>query len=253
MLANQLVDAYIDWLKSNTIVQNIGDYIAITTPFLDRYNDPLEIYVKRDENGYIITDDGYVINDLLMSNINFDNKKRMSILNQILNSFGITLDKNNALVTTATVDNFPIKKHFMIQAMLSISDMFMTSNPVVISIFYDEVENFLKSNDIRHVPNVQFTGKSGYVHNFDFVIPASKKSPERIIKTINNPNKNNTTSVLFSWSDTRENRTLSSKMYVFLNDTEKEVKPEIINAYIQYQIKPVLWSKRNDYIRDLSA
>ncbi len=188
-----------------------------------------------------------------MSNINFDNQKRMSILNQILNSFGITLDKNNALVTTATVDNFPIKKHFMIQAMLSISDMFMTSNPVVISIFYDEVENFLKSNDIRHVPNVQFTGKSGYVHNFDFVIPASKKSPERIIKTINNPNKDNTTSVLFSWSDTRENRTLSSKMYVFLNDTEKEVKPEIINAYIQYQIKPVLWSKRNDYIRDLSA
>lgn len=253
MLANQLVDAYVKWLKSNTVIQNIGDYVSITTPFLDRYNDPIEIYVKRDENGYVITDDGYIINDLLMTDINLDNKKRKTILNQILNSFGLKLDNNNALVTTATIDNFPIKKHFMIQAMLSISDMFMTSNPVVISIFYDEVEKFLKNNDIRYVPNIQFTGKSGYIHNFDFVIPAYKDRSERIIKTINNPTKDNTTSVLFSWSDSRENRAPNSTMFAFLNDIDKEIKPEIINAYQQYEIKPVLWSKRNDYIKELSA
>ncbi|WP_418888699.1 DUF1829 domain-containing protein, partial [Methanothrix soehngenii] len=36
---------------------------------------------------------------------------------------------------------------------------------------------------------MKFTGKSGYDHLFDFVIPKSKKRPERILQAINRPSR----------------------------------------------------------------
>lgn len=61
---------------------------------------------------------------------------------------------------------------------------------------------------------------SGFTHHFDFVIPKSPSQPERIIKAINHPNKDAATSLLFSWTDTKETRPARSAMYAILNDTD---------------------------------
>ena len=47
----ELNSQYFDWLRDNTILREINDdWTEITTPFLDRHNDCLQIYVKPDNS-----------------------------------------------------------------------------------------------------------------------------------------------------------------------------------------------------------
>lgn len=247
-----LVKAYIEWLRERIKVENIEGICEITTPFLDRHNDHLRIYVKKSEGGLILTDDGYTISDLKLSGCEFTTEKRHQMLYSILNGFGVHL-MNDELIVEATPDNFPQKKHNLIQAILSINDLFVMAAPMVASVFREDVERYLRLNEIRFTPSVNFTGRSGFVHFFDFVIPASKVKPERILRTINRPNRQNITSLIFSWTDTKEVRAPESTAYGILNDTDQPINPDLISALTQYGIKALPWSKRNEYVRELAA
>ena len=61
----QLLSQYRAWLKDKTAVREInGAWVEITTPYLDRHNDALQIYAKREDTGYVLTDDSYTVHDL---------------------------------------------------------------------------------------------------------------------------------------------------------------------------------------------
>ncbi|MCR8961618.1 DUF1829 domain-containing protein [Brevibacillus halotolerans] len=253
-LGIQLKNNYLNWLREKIILNDLGSAIEITTPLLDRHNDHLQIFVIPQGNEFKITDDGYIINDLLMSGCDIgSSKKRREILQTILNGYGVSRSSDDELFVISKIEDFPQKKHMLLQAMISVNDMFVTSKPTIQSLFYEDVENLLDEHDIRYTDNVNFTGKSSYIHKFDFVVPKSKKSPERIIQTMNSPTKDRTQSLLFAWSDTRETRKNDSTLYAFLNDSDKSVSGEIVGALESYDIKPVLWSEREKYIDELSA
>lgn len=254
MLGNcdALVNDYIEWLRHKITMEDINGICEITTPFLDRHNDLLQIYVKQENGGLVLTDDGYTITDLRLSGCELTTKKRRQVLNSILNGFGVQLD-GDELFVNAKLDNFPQKKHNLIQAMLSINDLFVLARPMVESFFKDDVERYLRLNEIRYTPSANFMGKSGFAHSFDFVIPASRTEPERILRAINQPSRQNTTSLMFSWDDIKEVRSPDSTAYGVLNDTEHSVNPDIISALQQYNIKTLLWSERNKYIEELAA
>jgi len=247
-----LVNAYIEWLRQKISIEEINGICEITTPFLDRHNDHLQIYVKKLDSGLILTDDGHTITDLKLSGCEFTTEKRRQILQSILNGFGVRL-LGDELVVEARPENFPQKKHNLIQAILSINDLFVMATPMVVSLFREDVEKFLRLNEIRFTPSVNFTGKSGFVHFFDFVIPASKVKPERILKTINRPDKQKITSLIFSWTDTKEVRAPYSTAYGVLNDREQPINPDLISALKQYEIIPLLWSQREEYVKELAA
>jgi hypothetical protein len=43
-----MVEQYINWLKDKTTLKQVGDnWVRITTPYLDRHNDCLQIYTKK--------------------------------------------------------------------------------------------------------------------------------------------------------------------------------------------------------------
>lgn len=109
------IDMYVDWLKSNIKAADINDYIEITTPFLDRHNDHIQIYVKQENGKLTITDDSYTISDLIMSGCDLNSSKLRSILNVILNGFGVRM-KNDELYVEANFENFAQKKHMLMQA-----------------------------------------------------------------------------------------------------------------------------------------
>jgi hypothetical protein len=251
---NDLLNSYIKWLKDNIFIRELhDDVIEITTPFLDHHNDHLQIYAIKSGDKIRITDDGYVITDLMMSGVDIkSSRKRRELMQVILNGYGVKLS-NNELYLETTKKNFPQHKHMLLQAMLAINDMFMTARETVAGIFYEDVEQFLILNEIRYTDNISFIGKSGFSHKFDFVIPHSKAAPERIIQTINNPTRDKAENLLFSWSDTRETRKTNSTLYAFLNDNEKSVNEEVINALTHYEVTPVLWSQRKKYARELAA
>ena len=42
-----LLNAYHVWLKDKTVLHQIDQWVAITTPYFDRHNDYVQIYVKK--------------------------------------------------------------------------------------------------------------------------------------------------------------------------------------------------------------
>ena len=203
----QLVALYTNWLKERVRIKTIGDIFELTTPFVDRHNDYMQIYVKATPSGMLLTDDGYTLRDLEISGLEFNTERRKNELKIILNGFGVSLD----------------------------------------------VERFLSLHEIRFTKDINFIGKSGFNHHFDFVIPPSKAVPERVLRTINNPTKNNVSAMIFSWDDARKVRAENSIAIAMLNDQDKEISPDTVHALKAYDIEPLLWSKRDKYFEKLAA
>jgi hypothetical protein len=246
-----LIDKYQLWLRDRTVLRQINDWVEITTPYLDRHNDYIQIYAKRNNGDYLLTDDGWVLEDLIQSGCTLDSPKRQSLLKMTLNGFGVQIN-NGKLQVVASSDNFALRKHSLVQAMLAVNDMFYLAAPIVTSLFYEDVVRWLDLNEIRYTPKVKFTGKSGYDHLFDFVIPKSKKYPERILKAINHPTKEAAQALAFSWIDTKDVRPPDSRAYAFLNDIEFSVSASVVSAIRNYDAYPVLWSRREEVREQLA-
>src|SRR3990172_1174845 len=215
----ELLDKYTAWLRDNTTLREVEDSVEITTPYLDRNNDYIQIYAKRANGGFILTDDSYTIEDLRMSGCNIETQKRQELLKLTLNGFGVMLNKE-ALEVHTSRERFALQKHNLLQAILAVTDLFYLAEPVVKSLFLEDVTSWLDLNEIRYTSKVKFTGKTGYDHCFDFVIPKSRKQPERILQTISRPSKAEAESVVFKWFDTKETRAPDSKMFAILNENE---------------------------------
>lgn len=243
---------YINWLKENIEINSVGKYVEISTPFLDRHNDHLQIYVKQDDNKLFLTDDGYILSDLEMSGCSISTPRRKAALKTILNGAGISL-VGDELTTEATIETFASRKHALLQTMLSVNDIFLLAQSNVASIFLEDIKIFLDTHDIRYIASVPLFGKSGLSHSFDFAIPSSRKSPERLVKAVNHLTREKTDAILFSWEDIKETRKPDAVLFAFINDEEKTISQDIENAFTKYGVQPVFWSKRNEYLEKLIA
>ncbi len=122
-----LVDQYAAWIRDRSSLRKInGDWVEITTPYLDRHNDCLQIYARKQEDGFLLTDDGEILEDLTLSGCSFDSPKRQKLLSVALAGFGIK-NEDGRLEVTATKDNFPQRKHSLVQSMLAVNDLFCLS------------------------------------------------------------------------------------------------------------------------------
>lgn len=247
-----LMDQYVAWLRSKTTLRQVDDWIEVTTPYLDRNNDYLQIYARRQNGSYILTDDGHILEELELSGCKLESPKRMALLQMTLNGFGVKL-VDGALQIRAAREDFPLRKHNLVQAMLAVNDLFYLATPMVSSLFLEDVVVWLDENEIRYTPNVKFTGKSGYDHLFNFVIPKSRKRPERIIQAINRPSREEAQVAAFAWFDTRDVRSPESKAYAILNDSERIVPPTVMDALQSYEVMPIPWSKRDIMVEELTA
>lgn len=239
----RLMDAYHAWLKDKSVLRQINQWVEITTPYLDRHNDYVQIYAKRSNGGFLLTDDGYTIEDLEQNGCKLESAKRQDLLKMTLNGFGVQLD-GKALQVHSSPESFAVRKHNLVQAMLAVNDMFYLAMPTVASLFYEDVAAWFDVQDIRYTPKVSFKGKSGYDHHFDFVIPKSRRRPERLIQAINRPNRDTAQTAILSWVDTKEVRSADSCAYALLNDTEQPVSAAVTDALRNYDVQPVAWSAR---------
>lgn len=249
----KLLDDYSRWLRDKSVLREVNDqYVEITTPYLDRHNDYTQIYVRRDNGGFLLTDGGETLEDLRSSGCDLETRKRRDLLTATLNGLGVQ-QENDSLVVRATSENFPLRKHNLVQAMLAVNDLFYLSVPIVASLFHEDVAAWLEIHDIRYTPTVKFTGRTGYDHTFDFVVPASRRAPERLIRAVNKPSRDIAEALAFAWVDTKEVRPVASTFYAFLNDQERSPSPSILDALRNYDIHPVVWSSREQARPELQA
>ena len=249
---SKLMDQYQAWLKDRTALRTVGNAVEITTPFLDRHNDYIQIYVRKSDDGYLLTDDGETIEDLEMSGVSLNTPKRLELLNLTAAGFGVNITGKEISVRTSP-EKFPLAKHNIVQTIIAVNDLFFTARTIVSSIFLEDVRFWLDTANVRYIPDASFIGKTGYTHKFHFAIPKSKDGPERFVQAINNPNKDAAESIVFAWMDTKETRPDHSTAFAVINDRERSVPSGMEDALSSYGIVPVKWSNRSQVIERLAA
>ena len=251
---SQLKEQYLAWLRDETTLREVNGWVEITSPFVDRHNDYTQIYIKQCGDEFTLTDDGYTINDLEMSGCSLDSPKRQQLLKTTLRGYDIHLDEETKELTTrATQHNFAIRKHCLLQAMLAVNDLYYLATPYTVSFFIEDIRVWLSAANIRYVSSLMFRGNSGFNHQFDIVIPASLKQPERVLLGINRPDRGNIERVVFAWEDTKQTRQSDSRAVAILNDSEKPVSESVMDALRNYDVHPAPWSQRESIREELAA
>lgn len=76
--------------KNAKSVEEVGkNIVCITTPYLDRYNDYIQIYCTKDANDYVLTDDSWTLDNLEQLGLILD-PARNEVLKAKLNKFSIS-------------------------------------------------------------------------------------------------------------------------------------------------------------------
>ncbi len=249
-----LKDQYISWLKESITLHELDGWVEVTTPFIDRHNDYLQFYVGRSDSGYILSDDGYTIVDLEQSGCQLNTTRRQSLLAMTLRGYGVKQNaESKELYVDASSANYARRKHSLIQAMLAVNDLYYLASPHVASFYFEDVEAWLEAQGIRYSPSVKLTGASGFDHHFDFVIPKSASRPERVLLSLNRPDRANIERTVFAWEDTKKARRKEACAYAILNDAERAISEDSLSALKAYQVNPVLWSERESVLEELAA
>jgi len=236
------IDEYVAWLKSEITFKKMDEFYEITTPFLDMDNDYLQLYVKQEGGKICFTDDSYILN-MLSSNGIAITAKRKKQLGYIVRQYGVELD-DRELVMSAPAPEFAKKKHMFIQAMMRVCDLYFSSRTKSSMVFTDEISSFLLSKEIYNTTNVQFQGKTGFSHKYDFLIKQTKNNPTRLCMALNHATEKNAGNILFSWTDTVDARHDNSQLIVFIND-ENNIQSGVEEGLLNYNAKPILWSARD--------
>lgn len=247
----QLIRDYGEWLKQNIETFDKNGVCVMTTPFIDRHREFIQIFAEQDGEGLLLSDDGHTLRDLRISGLEIASERRIEALQSILATHGVRRMGNELQVNT-TVKTFPQRKHQLLQAILAVGDLIHTAQETVVALFREDVRLFLAANQVRFLPDISVTGKSGLPWTFDFAIPASLSNPERYVRAINVPSRENIVPLMLAWEDLRDVRAPKSAVFAVLNDQERRgVNSDLIEAMNRYSIQSILWSQRESRIREL--
>lgn len=251
--ATTLVDEYLHWLRENLRPLEVAGGVVITTPFLDRHSDEIEILVQKENGAFRISDDGYTVSDLRSGGVDLAKGSRREQLVRILNGYGVHL-QGDELWVKATQAEFAQKKHNLVQAILAVDDLHVTASPQVLQFFREDVEGFLRHEEIPLFRDVKLSGKSGLDHHFDIGLPSDARHPERVLKAINTLRRDTATAFAFSVEDVRNVRGAGALgAFAVVNDSEGAPAVENLDVLRNYGVVPILWSERTSVRRLILA
>lgn len=246
---NTYVDNYYNWLREKTFISEgiSTDWILINTPFVGAFNDTIEIYAQKSGSLLTLSDNGETMSNLELQGLHIQgSKRRRNLLDSILLNYGVR-SQNDELSVESNLEDFSQAKHNFLSAIIEINDLYVLSKHNVASIFKEDVRSYLDSKDIIYTPDFISKGTTGLEFNFDFQI--AKKKSEIVIKSFNTINKSNLPTFLFAWDDIKPVREKITKKDVqaiaFINDIEKDIKSEFLEALKSKDAEYILWSERD--------
>lgn len=244
------INEYHKWFRDKTqiIKDETTGWYSITTPFIGLFNDTVEIYAKLENGQITLSDDGQTLANLELAGTTISRSpKRKEWLDMILLNYGIILTEENELQTNCTESNFSQRKFNLIAAITEISDMAMMVKHSVSSLFKEDVRSFFDEQQMIYTPEFIAKGSTGIEFTFDFQIAGREK--ELVVKSFNSLNKMNVPHFLFGWEDIKESRErISGKKLdgiAIINDIDKELKSEYVDALKSKGAVSILWSQRH--------
>ena len=242
------IQQYYAWMKDNTIVHedNGTGWCSVSTPFIGIFNDHIQVFIKKEGEKILLSDDGQTLDSLSLTGVDINRSaRRKELVEMILRTYGVQL-QGKELIASASEKTFPRMKHAFISAICEISDLEIMAKHTVASVFKEDVDNFLKEQDVIFTPQFTIKGSTGLDFNFDFHI-AGKKS-ELVIKPFNLLTQSGVELFLFSWDDIKQTREFVTKKEInslaIINDINSEPKKDLIEALYSKNAKVMLWSQR---------
>lgn len=91
--ASLLAESYVSWLRNSVSAEVLdGDVTELTTPFVDRHNDHLQVYAERqDGDVFVLTDDGYTISELKSSGVENRGRRRETLMSELVSGYGVII------------------------------------------------------------------------------------------------------------------------------------------------------------------
>ena len=254
------IDNYEKWLFDNRNISKTKEPVVVNSPCLDRHNDYFQIHIKKQGNKeFLISDDNYTVDDLEMSGCDVTGVDK-PMLNYLAGRNGAAIGKNNNIYAVAFLEDLAQTKHDVLQAMLSINDIFYIEKNTKPMLFNSEMVKWLVASEIRFISQFKVEGVSGINHFCDFVIPKSQQSGERFLFACNCADRAFINNLAYLWNDIAPNRDNGSKCYIFVNDENKMYMDKFkdsqavcnqLEAPANMTIIP--WTKRSEFLPDLIA
>ena len=245
---NKLMNDYYAFLKEKTILSESksSEWVEISTPFTGLFNDTLDIFLKKQGNKIILSDDGNTLKNLELSGMEVSRSpKRKELLERILINYGVKLI-NGELTTEANEKNFPQKKLNLLSAISEANDLYFLARHTVASVFREDVRAYLDEQELIYTPHFISKGSTGLEFTFDFQI--AYKHTEIVIKSFNSINKMTLSHFLFTWDDIKKVREKQTEKKVVglavINDIDRTVNEDYIEALKNYGAEHILWSQR---------
>ncbi|EAC3892930.1 TPA: DUF1828 domain-containing protein [Listeria monocytogenes] len=262
-IEKKLREEYLNWNMKKINFQSNSDFVKIETPFLDPNNDYIYLYLERHNSQFNLTDDGYAVNELDIMGIDVRKKgKRRDYFLKTLRIFGVHFDNGELYITFDKISDYPVKQHMLLQAIVRINDMLLTTRNKTINFFTDDIQEYLLNNGISITPNVQVAGKTGNMVSFDFSIGMTKQTNQKLIKAVYNPTSEAFKDPLFSFIDIEDNSREIDKI-IIANDVENKVSKKFNDSIINFSkdrgqdnssfVNLYLWSDREKWIKNLKS
>ena len=242
-----MVSDYSRWLHAEPapIYDSKTGWTAMPTPFLGLYNDLIELFVKEEADHICLSDDGQTIWNAETTGLDMKAPEQKHLLDVILSKYRVNLSDEGVLDLQVERDKFEQGKYSMLMAIFAINDMTSRGS----NIFQKNVKKLMMSKSINAVPQMQIKGRSGIDFTFDYVV--SRPNVEFLVQTVGNLDKNNLASFILGVDEVKDYRRLVSDKDVrgmlIVNDLEKAVNKELLQALIDCKLDYVLWSKKEEY------
>ncbi len=264
MALNDISTEYLTWLKSNFIHLDRGNSQVLSTPFLDPFNDGIEIMLDTDGKEAILHDGGKTLENLMDMGVQIEkSERRQSIIQHAIAGCGVRMN-NGRLETVVTHANRAQRMHFLTTAILRLNDLWMTASPRTVTDFFEIVKEYFDEHEILYTANKSITGRT-VEHPIDFIIPLPK-GRDRLVKLISRPSIQAAKIVSFTWFDLQESQPDAERI-VLINDvvienafsensenveTTDKAHPKLVNENVisilkGYSNKVINWSEaQND-------
>jgi hypothetical protein len=212
---NDVVRDYLSWLRERLKVVKQGDVSVLSTPFLDPFQDGIQVYIERCNGELVLHDNGNTLENLQCLGVKIeDSARRKALIERALAGCAVRLTKER-LETTATGANLPQRAHYLLTAIFRLNDLWMSQVPHTFTDFFEIIAECFDQHNVQYVANVSIPGRT-VEHPMDFVIPLPQKK-ERLVKLIGSPSPQTAKVVSFTWMELKEVRPASQRVVV-LND-----------------------------------
>jgi len=123
------------------------DRYRVLTPFMFDDGDHLAIVLKREDGGWVLTDEGHTYMHLTydLRESDLERGTRQKLISNVLSAFSVE-DRNGELIVAVPDERYGDALYSFVQALLKISDVRYLSRERVRSTFMDDFRGFLAEN-----------------------------------------------------------------------------------------------------------